>query len=311
MTKKSISVIIPTHNPQAHNLSRVLASLASQTLHKDFWELIVVDNASTVLVILPQPWLAQAKLVQEKSLGLMQARLRGIQEAQGDLLIWVDDDNVLKPDYLELALEAFRINPCLGAAGGKSLPEYERTPPDWFTTNLAPLGCRDLGEQSLLMNWDAERPDYPSAAPIGAGLVIRRMAMVRWAEAVRTDPRRQQLGRRGTQLTSGEDNDICLTLLRAGWQLAYLPELSLTHLITAGRLQPDYLARIGRVSFRDFIWVLDMHGVRIWRPIAGWTLPLRALRAYITFRAWRGPAAYIRWQSAIGQFEGRARLIWK
>ena len=32
------------------------------------------------------------------------------------------------------------------------------------------------------------------------------------------------------------------------------------------------------------------------------------MKAWFTFRAWRGPAERIRWQGAIGQFEGRATL---
>lgn len=303
-----VTVVIPTHNPRPENMARVLEALASQTLAADAWELVVVDNASAVPMQLPAAWAGRGRVIREERLGLTQARLCGISEARGALLVWVDDDNVLSPDYLKQALSAFDARPDLGAAGGRSLPEYEVPPPVWFRPDLAPLGCRDLGDETVLMSWQAARPDYPSAAPIGAGLVIRREAIGSWADAVLTDPRRQKFGRRGTELTSGEDNDICLTLLRTGWSLAYVPELNLTHLITSGRLQPDYLARIGRVSFRDFIRVLDIHGIRIWRPIARWTLPLRALRSYINVKAWQGPRNYIIWQSILGQLEGRSEL---
>ena len=37
-------------------------------------------------------------------LGLTPARLRGIRESRGELLVFVDDDNVLERDYLEVAL---------------------------------------------------------------------------------------------------------------------------------------------------------------------------------------------------------------
>jgi len=303
-----MTVVIPTHNPRPQNMARVLEALASQTLSADAWELLVVDNASAVPVQLPDAWAGCGRVIREERLGLTQARLCGIREARGALLVWVDDDNVLELDYLEQAQSAFDARPDLGAAGGRSLPEYEVPPPAWFRPDLAPLGCRDLGDETVLMSWQAARPDYPSAAPIGAGLVARKQAMQLWADAVQHDARRMSLGRQGTKLTSGEDNDISMTILRAGWQLAYLPGLRLIHIIAAGRLQPDYLARIARVSFRDFICVLDIHGVRRWHAIPGWTIPLRALRAYFTFKAWQGPAAYICWQSAVGQFEGRALL---
>ena len=41
-----VSVIICTHNPRSDYLERCLAALSDQTLVKDQWELIIVDNAS-------------------------------------------------------------------------------------------------------------------------------------------------------------------------------------------------------------------------------------------------------------------------
>lgn len=303
-----LTAIVPTHNPRPQSLARTLAALAAQTLPATMWELLIIDNASADPVKLDSTWLERGRVVREERLGLVHARLKGITEAKAETLVWVDDDNVLASNYLADALTAFEADPELGAAGGKSLPEYEVQPPAWFSEGLAPLGCRDLGDTAIYMKWHPDRPDYPAAAPIGAGLVIRRGAMQVWAEAVQNDPQRMSLGRLGNQLTSGEDNDISLTVLRQGLKLAYLPALKLTHLIAAGRLEPDYLARIARVSFRDFIRVLDIHEIRRWQPISAWTYPLRAARAYLRLRAWSNPAAYIHWQSALGQYEGRALL---
>jgi glycosyltransferase involved in cell wall biosynthesis len=42
----NVSVIICTHNPRPHYLSRVPAALRSQTLPMEQWELLVIDNAS-------------------------------------------------------------------------------------------------------------------------------------------------------------------------------------------------------------------------------------------------------------------------
>ena len=46
--------------------------------------------------------------------GLTYARLRGIKEASGDLLVFVDDDNVLDPDYLETVQRVAEEKPFLG-----------------------------------------------------------------------------------------------------------------------------------------------------------------------------------------------------
>lgn len=304
-----ITVVIPTHNPKTEFLYRTLAALRNQSLSLDEWQLLIIDNASPEAV---NPacisWHPCARVVQEKNLGLTHARLRGIVEAEHELLVWSDDDNLLAPDYLAKAAEAFANSPKMGAAGGKSIPEYQEEPPDWYRSDLAPLGCRDLGDQPKLARWNPNHPEYPSGAPIGAGLVIRREALLPWAEAVRSDPRRLALGRKGSSLTSGEDNDINLCVLRQGWELAYLPQLSLIHLIPPGRLSFDYQQQISRTSFRDFIRVLDIHGIRPWSEISPATVHLRAAKAWFTFQAWKGPCERIRWQGAIGQFEGRAQL---
>ena len=305
-----LSVLIPSHNPRPPLLAKVLEALRQQTLAPEKWELLLIDNASDPpLSVDLLIWHPDGRLVPEPSLGLTHARLRGIAEACGEVLVWVDDDNVLDPGYLKAAVEAFEANSRLGAAGGSSTACYSESPPPWFVEGLVPLGCRDLGDQPVLMSLRDHPPHYPSAAPIGAGLVIRRDAIQVWADQVRSDGRRRAFGRRGQALSSGEDNDINLTLLAHGWELAYLPQLRLSHHIPAARLQEAYQQRLARASFRDFVQVLDLHGIRPWRAIASWSVPLRALRAWFTYRAWRGPAERIRWQGAVGQFEGRAALV--
>lgn len=304
-----LSVVLPTHNPRPEVLQQVLEALRIQTLPLDAWELLLIDNAS----FSPLPWHLVAwhphgRVHHEPKLGLTHARLCGLTEASGNIIVWVDDDNLLNQNYLKAAAAVFQRASMLGAAGGVSVPEFLTLLPKWYEPGLAPLGCRDLGNQEIWMRWDPEQPEYPSAAPIGAGLVIRRQAMQVWADAVAGDPDRQTLGRRGTALSSGEDNDINLTLLRAGWELAYLPQLRLTHVIPAERLTLRYQKRLARASFRDFVRVLDHHGIRPWSAIPRWSMPLRALRSWYRYRAWGSPAAQVRWSGALGQYEGRALL---
>jgi glycosyltransferase involved in cell wall biosynthesis len=304
-----LSVVIPTHNPRPIVLERVLNALRNQTLPVDAWELLLVNNASASPIASQLVgWHPHGRVLKEPQLGLTHARLRGFREARGGVLVWVDDDNLLHSSYLTNVVEVFQRASKLGAAGGASIPEFQEPVPGWYETGLAPLGCRDLGDQEIRMRWDPEEPAYPAAAPIGAGLVIRKQAMQVWADDVALDPDRLSLGRRGTALSSGEDNDINLTLLRAGWELAYLPQLRLTHVIPAERLTLAYQKRIARASFRDFVRVLEHHGIRPWPAIAPWSVSLRALRSWFRYRVWSSPAQQVRWWGALGQYEGRALL---
>jgi hypothetical protein len=134
-------------------------------------------------------------------------------------------------------------------------------------------------------------------------MALRRAALQSWL----ADPSADSLpDRRGAALTSSGDNDIVFSVIRAGWQVAYFPDLSLAHLIPAARLQPDYLARLNRGIQISWQRVLARHNANPWPPVAAWTVPLRQAKAWFAHRAWSSPAAHIRWQGACGHFEGRA-----
>src|SRR5438045_2554303 len=87
-----ISVVICTHNPRPDYLRRVLEALRNQTLPKKQWELLLIDNASSEPVAgnWDLKWHPNARHIGEYELGLTPARLRGIKESCGELLVFVD-----------------------------------------------------------------------------------------------------------------------------------------------------------------------------------------------------------------------------
>jgi len=287
-----------------------LSALQTQDLPLDQWQLTIIDNASNdpLLNRIDLSWHPNSRVIQEDRLGLTNARLRAVAECRSDLIVWSDDDNLLDPNYLSFSLKFMQEHATVGIAGGKSIPEYEKPPSDWYQPGLAPLGCRDLGEELFLIPACDHPQTYPAASPIGAGMVSRPAALQKWIELVKHDSRRRALGRTGQALTSGEDNDMNLTALRNGWDMAYVPQLTLTHLIPPGRLTVDYQKRIARASFRDFVTVLDLHAIRPWPAIPKWSIFPRSCKAWFTTRAWQGPANAIRWHGIQGQHEGRATL---
>lgn len=306
-----ISVIISAHNPHTGRLGRALAGLRAQTLSSERWELLLVDNASVPPIdasALAGRAPNNLRLIAEPKLGLTAARRRGLKESRAPICVFVDDDNVLTPDYLERTLRLFSEHPKVGSLGGKSLPEFEIVPQEWVLGFQDLLACRDLGDQPQISH-DLRDPatgrnEYPLCAPVGAGLALRRAAAQGWLD----DASAEQLSdRRGGELTSGGDNDLVLSLLEHGWETAYFPELSLTHLIPRGRLEAAYLARLNRGIQKSWMQVLSRHAANPWPPIARWTVILRQFKAWFTHRAWSGPAARVRWQGACGHFEGRVR----
>lgn len=308
MSTARLSVILPTRNPHRDRLRQTLSALAAQTLPRGQWELLLIDNGSTPpLANDLHPLLGDpcARLIVEPHAGLTPARLAGIRAARGEVLVFVDDDNVLVPTYLDDAAHRFDTAPSLGAAGGPVVPQWETPPPEWSREFWGLLALRERGASPEIAHGRPAAP-WPDFAPVGAGLCVRRTHALAYAEAVTRDPRRHALDRRNGALASGGDNDLVFTVLHAGADVGYFPELRLTHLIPAARLSPGYLARLNRGIMRTWVRVLTLHGQCPWPAVPRSTVPLRVARAWFRHRPWLSPAQRIRWAGVRGQFEGQA-----
>ena len=308
-TRLSISVILCTRDPDQGRLARTARALAAQSLSASDCEYVVVDNGSSRPLSAADLGIPgqSFRVLREERPGLTPARLAGIAAARGDVLVFVDDDNVLDPGYLAAARDAFAVDASLAAAGGPIVPEYETPPPAWMREFEPLLALRDLGSAPRRARGGPRVP-WPDFAPVGAGLCIRRSAAEAYAREVASDSARAALDRRGGTLTSGGDNDLVFTALRAGGDVAYLPSLRLTHLIPAKRLEPAYLTRLNRAIQRSWVRVLDIHGERPWPSVPRWTLPLRLTRAWIRSRPWNGPAESVRYHGLAGRLEGQSEL---
>jgi len=237
----AISVIICSHNPREDYLRRTLDGLKAQTLPLKDWELLLVDNASKEPLAkrFDLSWHPNARHFREDKVGKTHALLQGIVEFKGDLLIIVDDDNVLRPDYLQTSLKISADYPFLGAWGGSCVPEFEVEP----APEVRPFLYGLVIEKVHVSYWAKINTGGP-AMPPGAGMVVRREVLLYYREQVLKDPLRQALGRNGTRLDSGEDTDMALCGFPLGLGTGRFPELELTHLIAARRLTMDYLEGI-------------------------------------------------------------------
>ncbi len=239
-----VSVILCTHNPRPEALRRTLASLKAQDRPLDGWELLLIDNASASALApgWDLGWHLRARHIREDELGLTPARLRGIAEARGDLLVFVDDDNVLEPGYLSHAADLFERNPHLGAFGaGRIEPEFESEPSPEVRPQLPLLALRSVGKDA----W-SNSPADSACFPWGAGLCVRRPVAAAFAGLLRRLSVTSVLGRRGQQLLSGEDDLFSWAAAEMGLGFGIFPALGLTHLIPANRLRHDYFVRLIR-----------------------------------------------------------------
>jgi glycosyltransferase involved in cell wall biosynthesis len=306
-----LSVIICTHNPRRDYLRRVLDALRNQSLSKDLWELILVDNASQKALAeeWDLTWHPHARHVRETRLGLTFARVRGFRESIGKIIVYVDDDNVLDSNYLQCAQQVLAEDPSLGACGGKVIGEFETSLPKWFSRISVSLACCDQGPEAKYFSWiglNRSQRNVPWGSPSGAGIILKREAYQLYIDAISGDPIRQRLDRRGIDLASSGDNDIVLTLMSNGYRSAYIPKLVTWHLIPSRRVSPGYLASLAYAGNRTFYLVLYIHGIADAQPVPPWSIPHRKLIAFWRRRAWRSWPHFIGWRQECGQLDGRA-----
>jgi len=271
-----LSVIICTHNPRPEFIARTLESLKNQSLDKTLWELVIVDNASNppLLTGIDLNWHPRAWVVREEQVGLTAARLAAIEATIGETLVWVDDDNLLDADYLEKALHYSTHWPMLGIWGcGRYKPEWEEKPSPHLAPYISFLAVREAQSD----RWSNRPFDY-EAMPAGAGLCSRRAVALRYAHNVRTDKRRLLLGRNGGSLAAGEDFDFALTATQINLGTGVFRDLSLTHIMPKGRIEPAYLDRLAEGHAYSTILLMAIHVPGYQPPRDDWKAKLRRWR---------------------------------
>lgn len=254
--KSVISVIICTHNPRHEFLDRVLTSLKKQTLGYEYWNLLLIDNASNSSIVLETDvsWHPNAHCIREEHLGLTHARICGIKEAKTEILIFVDDDNILDQDYLENALKIAQMLPILGAWGGQCLPDFETEPPTWSKEFWEYLGIRsfDRDRWSNFPQWES--------TPIGAGLCVRRTVAEAYVRSLQNDSRRINLDRQGNTLLSCGDMDFAYTACDLGLGIGIFTDLKLLHLMPPNRLEESYLLRMVEQAIYSRVMLYFLRG---------------------------------------------------
>ncbi len=140
-----ISVIIPTRN-RVDLLTSAIQSLLTQTLDRDHFETLVIDNGSTdhtaEVVRGFSNQLPNLRYIHAPEPGLHVGRHRGMHEARGDVLVFADDDIEATPTWLESYHQIF-CDAQVAMAGGNNFPLFIQPPPGWL---------KKLWEQCW-MNW--------------------------------------------------------------------------------------------------------------------------------------------------------------
>lgn len=218
-----ISLIIPTHN-RAGALALTLEYLSKQDFSGN-WEVIVVnnnctDNTDEVITSRLEKFPAALKLIHEKKPGASAARNAGAKAARGKMIIFIDNDILVPPNFLQLhkkRSEAYGNSWIVGQA--LNLPEQEATIFGQYRKSLFPAAA-------------ADSPLTETKELTGANVSMQREQF-------------EALGGfdENFHVASGEDRELALRAVDSGIKIFFDPGNKVLHNDWAGTSIRDFCQR--------------------------------------------------------------------
>jgi glycosyltransferase involved in cell wall biosynthesis len=230
-----LSVVICTYN-RADCILNALHSLVQQTLPHYLFEVLLINNNSTDTTESLCKNFAQHipdfnyRYLLETQQGLSHARNRGIAEAAGDILVFMDDDATAAPDYLERMTAFFVQTPGAAACGGRIYPCFESRRPRWMSHFLLSLTSSiDLGNRTKIFSH--------RQFPVGANMAVRSDLFKKYGSF------NPDLGRKGNSMDGAEEKDFFYRLTAVGEQIYYVPDAIVHHYVPDRRLTFSFFQR--------------------------------------------------------------------
>ncbi len=247
-----LSILIPAYRRPA-GLAEILTRLTPQVAAHPGTEVIVVDNDPDASARAVAGGFGGVRYVHETRRGVVHARNRGIAEATGRHVIFLDDDEIPADGWL--AAYAGQAANGVVACFGRIVPRFEAVPPPGLKTMLDALFSRDLGS---VTGHDISR-DW---AALGTGNSMFDMAVC-FPGGTPFDSRFNARG--------GEDSWMIRGLLARGIALTWNPEALVEEVVPTARMT---LASIKRRKFNHgqirVICAVGNGGAGAWLGAAAW-----------------------------------------
>jgi glycosyltransferase involved in cell wall biosynthesis len=228
-----ISVILCTYN-RCRSLTRALESVSTSAMPKSVdWQVLIVDNNSKdetreVAESFCRRDPNHFQYVFESQQGKSFALNRGIRDASGDILAFIDDDIIVEPGWLFELTRPLADDQWAGTGGRVYLPK-DFTPPSWMAIEgnqslLSILALFDLGSEACML----------SKPPIGNNMAFRKEVFEKYG-GFRID-----LGPTPGSEIRYEDTEFGSRVMNGGEKILYVPSAIVRHDVEERRLKKGY-----------------------------------------------------------------------
>lgn len=277
--KKLFTIIICSYNGEERIARAIESVLKQEEYSKLVDKFILVDNNSTDttqrIMKQYQVKIDSISYIYEARQGLSYARLAGVERTSSEWIVFIDDDNILDPNWLFEAYQYIMKNAKVGVFNGAVVPltEFEITEEEEMNLQIAcgGLALTHLKRTDIDVN---ELKNKHHGVPFGAGLVIKNAPLQKLAKRGWLG----NTGRNGGRLTSGEDTEMCLFVQQCGFEFGFNPKMVMEHLIPRGRLDMSYLRKLwGSFAEGDYI-AYHQDKISTWRKVI---LIYKNLRKYL------------------------------
>ncbi|WP_348766651.1 glycosyltransferase family 2 protein [uncultured Salinisphaera sp.] len=302
-THPSVTVVVASHN-RAHSLAATLECLGQQRLDHARWRVIAVDNASSddtqdVLTRFVADGRFELLALSEPKPGKPRALNRALEQIDDGLVVFIDDDVNLGPDWLQSYIEAAGRWPDHAIFGGPIIPVFPVDAPAWVQDE------RYVRQSPMFAYYEPRQDEgLTTGVPLGPNMMIRRSAIAEH----RFDER---LGPGGTHGLMGDETEFERRLTRMGHHpYVFVPGARAEH-----RVRHEQLS-VEAVWSRAYLWGRTMalaHG-RTPRGPYLYGVPLRywygALRAWLRYAPFAFGPEHFRlkygwqWQVRSGRIRG-------
>lgn len=188
--KPAISVVIPTYN-YGRFIREALESVFRQTLKPD--QVIVVDDGSSDdTEQLVREFGGKVRYIKQENAGVSAARNRGVREWSGELIAFLDADDIWEPTKLEKQAAKFASDPRIGLVHC-GMRQFDSESGLTISENLDG-GSGEVWKNLLL--WDG-----PGIIGPGGTIMVPRKAF-------------DEVGGFDTRMKVGEDWDFCYRIAR-------------------------------------------------------------------------------------------------